>query len=243
MTKHGAPDWSVYRIDSASYTVMDLAELAARLDSINVFDRRGDVVWLEDFTTGLNQWDILTAGTGAAAAISPAHFLSRGYSTKLTCGSSDTRLIGLRTYKPYPRTQPFGLEASFTVETNHELFTLYAHVVTGGQGHLYQLQWSEANDTLSYFSTLGFPIALTPTVYLHRDPTCFHTLKLVFDPINRLYVRALLNHQEWDLSTITPYTTAQAAGSYLLLLAQYQGDAETNAVGYVDNIILTQDEP
>lgn len=243
MTKHGAPDWSVYRIDSVTYTVMDLAELAARLGSIVTFDRRGDVVWLDHFGHGLTKWTPILDGDDAAAAITPAHFLSHGYSAKLTCGSSATRLASLRSYKPYPRTQPLGLEASFTVEANHQDFSIYARTTTDGQTHLYQLLWSEADDTLFYFSTAGFPIALTPTVELQHDDACFHTLKLVFDPINHLYVRAILNHQQWDLSAIPPYILPLAGGPYLAIIIQYQGDAETNAVGYVDNVILTQDEP
>ena len=63
---HGHPDYGGAAPLATVYTLQDLAELAARLGSIDVFDRRGNVLLLDDFESGIKKW--LFGGTGSYSA-------------------------------------------------------------------------------------------------------------------------------------------------------------------------------
>jgi len=53
---HGTPDWGVTAGARTVYQMTDLGELAVRLGSIVTHDRRGDVIFLEDFEEGMGRW-------------------------------------------------------------------------------------------------------------------------------------------------------------------------------------------
>jgi len=112
MARHGAPDWSKYRRDAATFSVEDLAEHAARLGSIDVFDRRGDVLFLENFEHGLGAWATGALGAGDSVAISPAWSRSGGYCALLTNGTSGADETTLTTAVHYPQLSLFGFESA-----------------------------------------------------------------------------------------------------------------------------------
>lgn len=243
MTKHGAPDWSVYRIDSATYTVMDLAELAARLGSIVVFDRRGDVTFLENFDNGHARWDTTLEGADASVSISPDHFRTAGYSVALTCGSDGQRSAGIRILTPYPRQANYGLEASFTLEALHIAFVLGLTIYDGTDAHNFVVRYLRATGTLQYLDQDGNYQALTPTCRTYESDHLFNSLKLVATPITDVYDRAILNRQAYDLTALTGRVTPNLADQHFQIDIFYTGAADENPVGYVDDVILTQDEP
>lgn len=243
MTKHGAPDWSIYRIDSQTYTVMDLAELAARLGSIVIFDRRGDVVLLEDFSCGLNRWSAILEGTDAAASLSPTYVQSLGYSVKLTCGSDGQRSAGIRIPVPYPRQAAYGLEASFTFETNHAEFRLALTVYDSTDKHVFQIKYKKDTGRVQYLDADNAYQDLTPVCKTYINANLFNTMKIVANPITDTYERAILNRQTYDLADIPCYTTADATGQHFQIDLSYVGADGENPTGYADTIILTADEP
>lgn len=58
----GMPDWGEYSPQEVVSKLLDNAELAARLGSPVLFDRRGTVIFMDDFNCGVNHWDTVTKG-------------------------------------------------------------------------------------------------------------------------------------------------------------------------------------
>jgi len=242
MTKHGAPDWSVYRIDSLSYTVMDLAELAARLGSINTFDRRGDVLFMDAFHHGLNRWWTDLNGTGAAATPDPTHARSGGYSLKLTTGKTSTYITDASHDEPYPALSTFGIEISATNNDSISEFGLWLFIFTGTirlTGALFYLPQAQ---TLAYLDSAAVYQTLD-TVDLPDSAELFNTFKLVIDAENQVYVRAILNSTQYDLTDIPLHTPANTDDPFMRILIETLGDSDDNYSIYVDDAILTRDEP
>src|SRR3972149_3861472 len=65
-----------------------MGELAARLGSAVIFDRRGDVYLVETWSSGRGAWALAASGVNAQAAISTAWSIHDGVSLLLV-GSSD----------------------------------------------------------------------------------------------------------------------------------------------------------
>ncbi|GAI87669.1 unnamed protein product, partial [marine sediment metagenome] len=53
---HGQPDFGMYAAKETVASLADVGELAARLGSIVAQDRRGDVIFLEDFEAPILNW-------------------------------------------------------------------------------------------------------------------------------------------------------------------------------------------
>lgn len=240
--KHGAPDWSVYRPSSTSYPVLDLAELAARLGSIDTFDRRGDILFLEDFESGLNKWWFDLTPTGAAAALDPTHTRSKGYSLKLTTGTDDDFITEASHDEPFPALGTFGLEVSATNEDDLPELGIWIFIFTGTvrlTGALFHLAAANALaylDDTAIYQTLD-AVNLPDTDYL------FNTFKLVIDAQTQMYKHAILNSTQYDLSAYPLYAPALVTAPFMRVLIHTVGNGDDNYSIYVDDIILTRDEP
>lgn len=240
---HGAPDWNKYRRDSVTFPIDDLAEHAARLGSISIFDRRGDVVLLDDFQDGIRPWSSTLAGTGAAFSLSPDHFLSCGHALSATCPSDNGFDIILQRYIPYTPHAPIGLELAFTLATYITAFRVDLAIYDGQNLTHALLRYVHATNRLQYFDSIGAYIDLTPTITLRSDSRVFNHIKLVVDPTTPVYVRAILNHQSYPMTNILAYSTPTPTTPVLIMQATFIGTAAHNPTAYLDNVIITQDEP
>jgi len=106
---HGQPDYGMYTLANTIYRLTDMGELAARLGSINTYDRRGDVIFLDSFESGLTAWSPSSACTGSDLVQSAKHARSGGFSAKFVCGSDGTRQAQLaKQYSNYTRCYNLG---------------------------------------------------------------------------------------------------------------------------------------
>ncbi len=61
---HGTPDWAGTAAQSITAPVADMGELAARLKSVDVYDRRGNVILADNFDGGAQTWQFVNSGAG-----------------------------------------------------------------------------------------------------------------------------------------------------------------------------------
>lgn len=245
---HGAPDWNKYRRESATFPVQDMAELAARLGSPVVFDRRGDVYWFDDFEHGFNRWGHTGSGTDNTQLISPDFPFHGGYSIKLTTGSTPDSEASMYTFLPYTQLGQWGLEVSFNPNFDllYSRFTLT--IYTGTYRHQASVRYDYANTRLEYLDLAGN----WQTVPLSLDPDITHpywsTIKLVADFPNDLWTRILLNDYAYPMLTpaglpIPLYAPLDDPDPALQIEIYAQGPAVGNEYTYIDNVIITRDEP
>ncbi|GAI16225.1 unnamed protein product, partial [marine sediment metagenome] len=110
---HGGPDWGTPGPLKTIYTLEDMAELVARLGSIVTFDRRGNIIWLDDFEGTLGKWGIETEGAGYSAQLSAEAARSGGFSAKLISPDDEEDRIGLKRWFPLPVESNIGFEFSW----------------------------------------------------------------------------------------------------------------------------------
>lgn len=226
------------------YTMGDLGELAVRLGSIVSFDRRGSVVWLDDFEDNLGKWIASGGGTGNSQALSTDTARGGAKSAKLVTGSDAAGNYALLSRwfslpKSYSR---MGLEFHYSInDSNWYLvlgFTIYeSDYYYRARVRVYQTGEIQIEDSTGTFQTVG-----TLTMPF-GSITLFNALKLVVDVSERKYERLLFNQEEYDISTYSLYRLP-TLGAYYAIVAI--GCYTSEAVGktfYVDDFILTQNEP
>lgn len=221
----------------------DLAELAVRLNSVNVYDRRGNVSWQDSFESGLTPYRIIEDGTGAEVITSAAYSLHGSYSCKLTAGSDDILHASVDHYEPYLPPGKIGAQFAFSVATNIDRLELWCRIYTGTELYDMAARFDDNNDKLL---VLVEPSTWTEVADLWYPPpraNTFNRLKVVADVSTGYYVRILLNGIEYDISDHLVDVAASGGQPSTMIWIRLYSRSGQNDVAYVDGIILTQNEP
>jgi len=244
----GRPDYSapapIGQIPKpTTYTLSDMAELAARLGSINTFDRRGDVIWLDDFEDNINKWWVYGGTAGYSFAQSNERARSGALSGKLVTGGIGENWLAVQSGIFYPVLSRVGYEISVHLHDDVETFIHYFWSQDGTHKNWFGLSWEQATRKLSvYDKTLGWT-SVDNDIYLWAGGRVFSTLKLVVDLTTLKYVRAIINREAFDLSAYTVPQTALVGPPSLQIVAWIVGNPGTTPSVYIDDAIITQNEP
>lgn len=241
--QHGTPDWGLESGSGQLYRVSDLAELAARLGSIVTFDRRGSVIWLSSFDHGLAEFLTSAPGTGASIAASAARTRRGQYSALLTAGSDTGQTATLTRYLPVPPAAYFGAELSFSLASTISSLQLTIDHFRGAYGTRYRVRWSDTLETLQYLDSNEAWQTLASNVPLLHQSYFFHTMKLVIDPENRQYVRFMLDNDTYAMPGISGFVEASGGLDVGAVFLALTGRPGFNDQVYVDDVILTTEEP
>lgn len=239
----GAPDYSNVKSEQAIYTLMDLGELAARLGSIDVFDRSGNLVWMDDFEAATLNWETIIAGTGAAVALSTAQRLRGAQSCLLTCPSDAGLNVMIDRWLAMLHQSTTSFEIAFAPDANITTFDIHLTVFNSGIRYSNQIRWDGVAKTISYFNAASAWTVFAIGVDLMTLYTGFNCAKLTVDLATGNYKRFRLNQTIYDLSGIAPAAAPVPHTPNLLLLVEVTGTIATNALCYVDNVLVKQNEP
>lgn len=240
---HGSPDWNKYRPSSITYSVQDMGELAARLGSPVVFSRQGDVIWMDTFAQGVNRWYHDAPLHSGTVVPSPTTYLSDGYSCKLTPEAKAGYNVAIATWLPYPAQGNNALEFAFTLAAAHSKLDVTLDVYTGSLYLYYNVRYTVATKTLSYKPATPGLTDLTPTLAIYKSPQTFNHIKIVIDPFTGNYKRIHLNQETWPINAPGVITADTTSNPRIYITIYAFATDDTQPVMYIDNAILTQDEP
>lgn len=237
------PDWGAQSAQKTVYEVTDLGELAARLGSIVTHDRRGDVIWLDDFENGLGKWATIESGTGAVVDLSIVRARNGLFSVRLLAGSTGDRSAQIERSLPFPVESPMGVEFSFQYDQDIDNLQLIVIAYDGTNATRYAITISATDDNISYDDDGGVSQESTPGVGLTQVVTVFHTAKLIFNMENDEYVRLVLDNVVHLLTNIAAQVSVDATLPSLKITIINVGRAANNDLVRVDDVIVTQNEP
>jgi len=223
--------------------VSDMGELAVRLGSPVTFDRRGDVILLDDFEDNINKWVQTHVGVGGAIALSNDTCKNGARSCKFTTGNVIGNACSIERYMSYPVSGRFGFEISFTYESNFSQWEWLLQLNDGAFYHLAEITYVDATGTLYYRDSTPADVAIVAGLSLYEVDELFHTIKLVVDFDNDKYIRLILNNTEYDLSAYSFEKKADATNQRLFTRVRAYTATAANNVMYLDDAIWTQNEP
>ncbi|KKN35896.1 hypothetical protein LCGC14_0779000 [marine sediment metagenome] len=237
------PDWGAQSSQVTVHEITDLGELAVRLGSIVSFDRRGDVMWFDDFESGITKWVTSASGTGASVAASDNTARNGKNSVLLTGGSDGTRQAELRRDMPFLSLSSLGFEVSFSKASLVQTMEFVVQIWDGTNRHDYKIRYSDADDELQYWSSTEAWVTLATDIDLGTTASLFDTLKMVVDLSGEMYVRVLFNERQLPMDDIDVKLTASGATPFLRVFVLLTSRDGENDIVYVDDVILTQNEP
>lgn len=238
---HGAPDFGMYAPKTTVGSLADMAELAARLDSVVTHDRRGDVIHIDDFEGNEGKWEANGTGVDRALALSAETARSGMCSLKLTTGNLANNYMEAIGYLAYPVFGKIGYEISYTHNGSLKEYLWTFRLYDGTNYYDAIIRYTQATTILEIDDNGAWRTLQTrsfmSTHYL------FNTLKVVIDYNAKKYVRLITNDKEYDISAFSLSPTGSGVPPHIRVFIRGTTSVNFNHSTYLDDFILTQNEP
>lgn len=240
----GAPDFGRAAASAEVHLVSDLAEQAARVGFINTYHRGGQLFWQDDFeTANNNKWAFVIGGTGAAVAISTAQMRNGAQSVLLTAGSTSQNLAQIRRGLGAPGGVKVGIEMSFQLPQPTDNIHINSVLRDGTNSHTWQVTMDVANNRLEARDSAGVDQIVLDPLDLVEEEEHFHTCKLVLNIATDAYVRFFLDNRSIDLSAHSAQVASDSSPRIWDVSIRNTGRLTVNDLVYVDDMIVTLNEP
>ena len=240
---HGTPDWGLVGPKNITYGLDDLGEHAVRLGSPDLWDRRGDVVYVSYFREGLGSMLYGAFGAGGRVDLVVGYSRQGAYCLRLRAGSDAGREATVQLVLPLQDPSAVGLEFSFSVDDWTSEVRDEISWWDGARGHTASVAYDHPGQRLMYYTAGAVWDELQAGVLLYPFPRCQHTMKLVVDMGAGDYVRFLVDDQAYDMRGWEVHSAPMAMAGYWQFAVRHYAVAGHNPDCYVDSVIVTQNEP
>jgi len=237
------PDWGGVYPSTQFYPLTDMAELAARLGSPLIYDRRGNVVWMYGFEYGLTGLAVFEEEVGSSVALSIDEWEHPPCSALLRVAGLDLSRAYIRRHFASPTGGVIGWAAACKLGEDAQLVEVaFAHF-DGTYSTLYHTRIDHVNHRLEYLDDGAIYRKFAGDLPDYAEANYFLHMKLVVNVDTGKYVRFLLDNTEYDLSALSGYRFGSGVALHARGLVMHSvGQSATSDV-YVDSLILTENEP
>lgn len=239
---HTLPDYSSKLRADTIFGVADMGELAARLGSVDAFDRRGNIIWIDDFEAATIGWEVQYTGGAGNTNLSTNRWLHGSQSLYIEPDTDDDDRVMIIRNLAYPVVGKLGLEATMTCVDEVDFLAIYMRLYDGTNYHDSGFGYWNTTEQLTYINSIGGNTTFANNIKTNDDDRLFLHFKYVYDFVNDKYVRGLFNGVEYNMSSYSGPLSADATHPYLRLYVVCDCDGTGTAYSYVDNVILTQNE-
>jgi len=219
------------------------AELAARLGSVVLYEKRGQVFLADSFEHGLAVWKTDKPETLSLISVSPASAFSAGYSIKMTSAAAGDHFLSLYWVSGLCPTTTVGAEVTFAPATEFVDISIRLNYFSGT--HLYQawLQYDHANNDLEIVKqNLGYQWIADKKAIISAGKG-FNRMKIVADLATERYVRCFFNDTEHNLLAYDMRVIEDPLAPQVQLYIWLTGRAGNADIVYIDSVIFTTAEP
>lgn len=239
---HTAEDYSSQWKTEKVHPILDVGELAARIWSPNTWNRQGNVLFMDSFEEGVLNWKEDDNGGAGSVAISTDRSRTGGSSVKLVTSGNGETLVGMSKGFVTGYDGKIGVEFHVLTEDEDIGFRLTVYIYDGTNMYDASILWVPASNTFYYMDSAQSGVALSTSLYAADDDETWVPIKLVVDMENMEYMNARVGNTSFDLSGEGLHSTAAGTEpnfAVLLEVLEYAADPKT---GYIDDVIITQNE-
>lgn len=237
----GMPDWAEYSPQELIDKTLDMAEVAARLGSPCLYDRRGTVIFYDDLNTGDSKWLKLIGGNLRIQASAKNAFLG-GYSLSFYDDATFNSPPGIQISIPFITQTPIGAEGGFCLTSANTLCHInFAIVYQGYLNEFWFIYNSEKKQVTIKKDDGTFPVVANNVVVPVGSNSWF-TMKLVVNPLTGKYVRGRFNSQIIDLSAYSCYKVDSTDPEEITVGFALGATTTTAVTNYLGFAIITQNE-
>lgn len=240
---HTLPPWTSKWRMAKIFGQIDSGELATRLGSIDTFDRRGNIVWMDDFEASTLKWNSLTIGANGSGVLSTETARNGASCFKMVTDAVTGRGWQIVKRLPIPESGRIGIEFSVSSADDKWNLALTLALYTLAGTINANLTWNEEFHKLWIIPLEGGSEDFFFDAYHFNDIYNFYTMKLVVDFSTSKFVRAIWNDYARDLSGYALRPTAFVDSYFMSININVTAKENAAKTVYIDDVIVTQNEP
>jgi hypothetical protein len=243
MTRSGVPDYGMYAALENMGKLVDSGELAARLGSIVTFNREGNVIFWDDFERTPLKWEAQESDPGSSAKYSDETALFGGQCVKLVTGNVIGYTAGIcRTFPRFTDGKE-GIEIAFKNESQNYKFTISGYMKRVTYWFKFEVRVDFNVNKIELYADDSQWHDIVTGIEFSSEGHLFHSIKLVLNEKDGTYVRLLINRHEYNIEDYgIPYQVFPTNESFQVRFEIETYETEIAPL-YLDNFILTQNEP
>jgi hypothetical protein len=220
----------------------DINELAARLGSVDVFDRRGNVIRIYTFESGMGDVSPTAYISGSVnyLTVSPTYHGLPVIDMYTTMNATAyTRIYG---YGPTELASSFGIEFIFSQANNNNQIDFGLAYVIGGYNYSAAIRLSQTWAAAHYYNSSGTWTQIAGSYPVGQSPLYFHHLKFAIDISGNQYLRMIFNSSHVSLAGIPMKKSSTTADPVVSWYVKQYGSNVTGCDLYLAAVILTINE-
>lgn len=237
------PDYDKYRPNSVRFSLQDMGELAARMGSPVVYDRRGEVLFSDTFEYGLTRYSTNGSGGLGAFNIDASSALFGGYSGQLVTGATDDNYQAIKLEFSPSEVNRIGAETSLVSVDNLSEIELRLFEYDGTIQKQFRVRIDNENDQIKILNSGGTYTVVDLIGWFNSVDERYRFLKLVGDFNTGKYVRLLIDKFEYDLSDYDGFSSAISEQYGIQLQISLFTRSATSISINIGHIIITGNEP
>jgi len=222
---------------------VDTNELAARLGALSVEDRRGNIIWSDSFEGVPDNWYIDAAGAGASLTKNATHSWLGSSCMKIVTGTENAQAQRIQKGFAAPMNSRIGIELHFFPPGAGYIFLMQVWGYNGTHSYTGILEFNQTDDKVYIHDSAGASREIQSYILNPAGQLQWQYAKLVFDWKTMKYVRAIYNENEYDISTYGLRSAVNATNPCFSVWLWVVSQGTTSHNFYIDDFILTQNEP
>ena len=202
---HGRPDWYNITPMIHIHASEDVNELAARLGAADVWDRRGNVVFIDNFRAGLTKWGSNVLDDNSSVTLEIRMSRLGGFLARLDAAALAADFAEIYQSVPVSLADVCGFEVGPVWANNTPEFTVYVMHDDATDIYDYAIKCEPDLPKLSYLNDAGGWTPISTSNMGDITSTIVHSVKLVIDLATREYVRCLFDGVAYSLVELGAY--------------------------------------
>lgn len=221
---------------------MGSAELAARLGSIDIYQRQGQVICLDDFSDVSFKWSTDVGGATSAVTRSIDYAQSKDASAKLTAGNLTDNYASIVRKFTTTMTGKYGSEFAFSIDGENATLMHMFVLSSGSVRRTAAIQIVPSTNRMYYWGDAPGWVEFGGLIYMNANASAFNRIKLVVDIATDKYVKLYLNAREYDMSTYDMDHVGLLGGANGAATITHARADDSTGTMYVDDYIATCNE-
>jgi len=239
----GSADFSNVRNNGIAHSVPSASELLNRPDGIISMDVRGQCILYNDFEDGSENGAITFSATPNYFGIARNNVFPGFWSLRLSTNAGINNNVQLEHKVPYSVSDKSGLEALLYCNISNAIIKVRLHFYKDLVLHEAIVRF-DTNDSKTYILNSSGTFTEITSLIDHDFPRPYYQqVKLVVDFTTGKYVRVLLNGVIFDLSSYDYRQSATIIKPAIEYKIGIENITATAADLFIDNIIVTIQEP
>lgn len=243
---HGLPDYGIFTAKETTFNLADMADLAVRMGSVVEYDRRGDVIYIDDYEAPIEKFREL-CDPACFAFLDSTGARSGAQSLKLVTDGTINRAASIIYHIAPIAAGRHGIKISAALAIQHlknQTFTITLRLGDGALRYWCGVRYNPVARVLQYSPDGAAWVTFAPDYFVFSNTfRDYHNLKLVVDLAASKFVRFLLDVREWDLSAYSLTTTPEVTTPYCYVYFEVKDLEGAILTNWLEDFVYTINEP